>query len=202
MKSAFTFLLVLLAAGCAAQKPPARPAEQVAPPPPGIDAGLWAEVDGLVARLGDDDYYVREAAQKGIAGLPGSALEALRESVERRSTDAEIKWRGEKAVADLEEKAIVEKGGVPSVEGTMWAGKDSDDAYYEFHFQPYGELHYKSPSGFYTTDHWKQDGYTIYMEMTNKYAEYKGLIKGDKMEGNAWNVTGKTWTWRVERQKK
>jgi hypothetical protein len=34
-----------------------------------------------------------------------------------------------------------------SVAGTMWAGTDSQGDYYEFHFQPDGALHYKSPSG-------------------------------------------------------
>jgi formylglycine-generating enzyme required for sulfatase activity len=75
-------------------------------PPPGVDAALWKTVDTMVAKLGDDNYHAREAAQKEIEGLPTSALEAVKASVERRSKDAEIKMRGEKAVAALSDKAF------------------------------------------------------------------------------------------------
>jgi formylglycine-generating enzyme required for sulfatase activity len=78
-------------------------------PPPSVDAALWKSVDTLVARLGDDDYHAREAAQKVIEALPASALEAVKASVERRFTDKEIKWRGEKAVAVLVDKPLWEK---------------------------------------------------------------------------------------------
>jgi formylglycine-generating enzyme required for sulfatase activity len=78
-------------------------------PPPGVDADLWKTVDILVAKLGDDDYFAREAAQKEIETLPGAALEAVKAAVERRSKDKEIKWRGEKAMTALTNKVFLEK---------------------------------------------------------------------------------------------
>jgi formylglycine-generating enzyme len=106
MKTFRLLLALLLASGCTvAAIKNAPPGEN---PPPGVDAALWKSVDGLVAELGDDDYYVREAAQKEIEALPASALEAVKASV-GRAEDAEIKMRGGKAVAALADKAFREK---------------------------------------------------------------------------------------------
>jgi osmotically-inducible protein OsmY len=82
-----------------------------------------------------------------------------------------------------------------SVSGTTWVGTDSDGDYYEYSFQADGALYYKSPSGFWTNGTWKQDGDSIYMETNNKYSEYQGRISGTHMEGRAWNVKDKHWTW-------
>jgi hypothetical protein len=73
-------------------------------PPPGIDPALWKTVDALVAKLGSEEWAVREVAQKEIEALPVSALEAVKVAV-GRSTDAEIKYRGERAIRRLVQKA-------------------------------------------------------------------------------------------------
>jgi peptidyl-prolyl cis-trans isomerase B (cyclophilin B) len=109
----FPFLLaLLLSSGCAgvtvktaATAPPAREN-----PPTGIDAALWKTVDALVAKLGSDDWAVRDAAQKEIEALPdpGTALAAVKASVERRSADAEIKHRGELAIKALDVRWALE----------------------------------------------------------------------------------------------
>jgi hypothetical protein len=82
-----------------------------------------------------------------------------------------------------------------NVSGTTWVGTDSDGDYYEYTFQADGALHYKSPSGYWTNGTWKQDGDSIYMETNNKYSEYQGRISGTHMEGKAWNIKDKHWTW-------
>jgi len=89
---------------------------------------------------------------------------------------------------------------VMSVSGTLWAGKDSDGDFYEYAFMANGDLYYKSPSGFYTDGTWKQDGDSIYMETNNKYAEYQGQVSGTHMEGKAWNVKNRKWTWQADYQ--
>jgi formylglycine-generating enzyme required for sulfatase activity len=110
MRIRHSLLIILLLSGCAGVGVAVKPVPLVGENlPPGIDPALWKTVDTLVARLGDDDYSTREAAQKEIEALPASALEAVKASVERRSKDKEIKWRGEKAVAALTDKAFWEK---------------------------------------------------------------------------------------------
>ena len=89
---------------------------------------------------------------------------------------------------------------VVSVSGTAWAGTDSEGDYYEYYFMSDGSLHYKSPTGFWENGSWKQDGSTIYMETNNRYTERIGTIRGDIMEGNAWNVKGRRWTWSAKKQ--
>lgn len=87
----------------------------------------------------------------------------------------------------------------PSVAGTTWVGTDSRGDYYEYHFQPDGALHYRSPTGFWKNGTWRQDRNAIYMETNNGYSERQGLIIGTRMEGKAWNVEGRKWTWVAER---
>jgi hypothetical protein len=89
---------------------------------------------------------------------------------------------------------------VISVARTTWVGTDSGGDYYEYTFLSDGTLKYKSPAGVFTHAAWKQDGDTIYMEMNNKYSEYQGRISGTHMEGNAWNVKGRKWTWVADKQ--
>jgi len=91
-------------------------------------------------------------------------------------------------------------GSIPNVSGTTWVGTDSDGDYYEYTFRPDGALYYKSPSGFWTNGTWKQDGNSIYMETNKKYSEYQGTITGTHMEGRAWNVVNKHWTWVADLQ--
>jgi hypothetical protein len=38
------------------------------------------------------------------------------------------------------------------------------------------------------------------METNNKYYEYQGRISGTHMEGNAWNVKDRKWTWAADMQ--
>jgi hypothetical protein len=82
-----------------------------------------------------------------------------------------------------------------NVAGTTWVGTDSVNNYYEYSFQTDGALYYKSPSGFWMNGTWKQDGGSIYFETNNKYSEYQGRISGTHMQGDAWNVKDRKWTW-------
>lgn len=84
--------------------------------------------------------------------------------------------------------------------GTKWKGLDSENRMYEFIFDKNGILEYQSPTGRFRNGSWNQDGTTVRMEMNNHYSDYEGKIEGEVIAGNARNVTGKTWTWRVTRQ--
>jgi outer membrane murein-binding lipoprotein Lpp len=85
------------------------------------------------------------------------------------------------------------------ISGTIWTGWESDGDYYEFYFMKNGVLHYKSPTGYWTVATWTQNGNSVYMEFNNKYAERQATINGNTMSGNAWNITGLTWTFTLER---
>jgi hypothetical protein len=87
---------------------------------------------------------------------------------------------------------------VASVAGTTWSGADSLDRHYDYEFLTNGTLHYKYENGSFTDGTWWQEGDSIYMSMNNKYSERLGRITGSHMEGNAWNVAGKTWTWGAD----
>lgn len=87
-----------------------------------------------------------------------------------------------------------------SIAGTTWVGTDSDGDYYEYHFQADGAMHYKSPTGFWKNGTWKQDKGSIYMETNKRYSEYQGVINGAHIEGQAWNIKGRRWTWVAEKR--
>jgi len=89
---------------------------------------------------------------------------------------------------------------VPNIAGTRWAGADSDGDHYVYTFRPDGSLHYQSPSGFWKNGTWKQDGDRIYMETNKRFAEYTGVIRGNRMEGKAWNIKNHRWTWSAVKQ--
>ncbi|OEU74963.1 MAG: hypothetical protein BA869_00065 [Desulfuromonadales bacterium C00003107] len=101
----------------------------------------------------------------------------------------------------LTDRASDERSLAPaSVVSTTWAGTDSDGDYYEYQFQTNGNLHYKSPTGFWKNGTWKQKRNEIYMETNNKYTERQGIISGNRMEGQAWNAEGRRWTWVAEKK--
>ncbi len=95
-------------------------------------------------------------------------------------------------------------GNAESVSGTTWTGYDSDGDFNEYRFMSDGTVKYSKvtyPDGYHSSGagSWKQNGNTIYMEFNNKYAEYTGTIRGDRMEGNGWNIKGKSWTWYLNK---
>ena len=92
------------------------------------------------------------------------------------------------------------KSSIERVSGTTWSGADSLDRHYDYEFRTDGTLRYSYENGSFTDGTWKQDGDSIYMSMNNKYSERQGRITGTHMEGKAWNVTGKTWTWGADKR--
>jgi hypothetical protein len=72
--------------------------------------------------------------------------------------------------------------------------------HYTYEFLTDGTMHYTYENGSFTDGMWKQDGDSIYMSINNKYSERQGRITGTHMEGKAWNVAGKTWTWGADRK--
>ncbi len=102
--------------------------------------------------------------------------------------------------ASAASSASSSNAGTPSIEGTTWAGTDSDGDYYEYTFLKGGQLRYgKREGGKVVTrddagDYWGQAG-NVVLITTTKFSTRQGLIKGTRMQGDAWNVRGDRWTW-------
>ena len=89
-------------------------------------------------------------------------------------------------------------GQAPNLEGTVWAGNDTGERTV-FEFLKGGVLKYTYSTGSFTNGTWKQDGNSIYMEINNKYIEYKGTIDCNTMSGEASRGSG-TWAWKWTKQ--
>jgi hypothetical protein len=94
------------------------------------------------------------------------------------------------------------RGGYPivSVAGTTWVGTDSRGDYYEYTFQPNGEMDYKSPDGYFTNGGWRQHGNAISMETNNGFSVRQGRIYGAHMQGAARNVKHERWEWEADKR--
>src|SRR3954452_14857177 len=79
--------------------------------------------------------------------------------------------------------------GIDKVEGTVWKGETRPGALFIVRFEPGGVLCYTSPNGTWRNGTWKQEGPAIYLEMNQRYAEYRGKIEGDRIVGDAVNKT-------------
>ena len=84
------------------------------------------------------------------------------------------------------------------VAGTMWRGETSPGGIFIVRFEHGGVLCYTSPNGTWRNGTWKQDGAAIYLEMNKRYAEYRGVLRGDRIVGEASNQPGARWTWTVK----
>lgn len=92
-----------------------------------------------------------------------------------------------------------EFAGVATVEGTVWKGETNPGEVFIVRFEKGGILCYTSPSGTFRNGTWTQKGNAIYLEMNQRYAEYRGVLAGNRLTGTAGNITGLTWTWSVQR---
>jgi len=89
---------------------------------------------------------------------------------------------------------------VPSLEGTCWGGFDSHNKFYEHRFLPDGVLYYiSSKTGGIPNCTWRQDNDKIYMSINSRYSEREGVIVGNRMSGEAWNIAGAKWSWEAQK---
>jgi hypothetical protein len=90
-----------------------------------------------------------------------------------------------------------------TVEGTKWAGTDSDGDFYEYEFLRGGQLRYRTNTGRTEMvsfedkgDVWSQNG-SIIIVVKGSSSVQVGKINGNRMTGEAWNVNGRRWTWQA-----
>lgn len=86
----------------------------------------------------------------------------------------------------------------PKIAGTAWDGRDDDGALI-WRFLPTGFVNYTQPSGTFENGRWEQIGITVALETNAHYADYFGVIIGHTMRGNAHNIVGHKWRWKVVR---
>ncbi len=91
--------------------------------------------------------------------------------------------------------------------GATWSGTDSDGDLYEYTFLKGGHLRYRTNTARKEIvtfenedDFWAQNG-PIVIIVKNHYSTQVGTIKGDRMEGKAWNVAGRRWTWELKERR-
>ena len=89
----------------------------------------------------------------------------------------------------------------PSLQGTVWSGTKSDKTPYIFRFKPDGVLNYTSPTGTFENSTWEQNDTSVYMQMNNNYAQYRGTIEGALMSGVGQNIKGDNWQWSATRSR-
>lgn len=83
-----------------------------------------------------------------------------------------------------------------SLAGSSWVGLSDSEDTMNFEFRRGGKLVAGSVSGT-----WHQQGDAVKMTANNGYVTYDGTISGSTMTGTAHNVTGKKWSWRMNREK-
>jgi hypothetical protein len=95
---------------------------------------------------------------------------------------------------------------IEAIEGTTWAGLDSDGDWYEYTFLKGGQLRYgtnteRSKMVFFEKkgDFWAQNGTLVVIPIGN-YSVNIGTIDGSVMKGDAWNVTGRRWKWEAKKK--
>ena len=89
------------------------------------------------------------------------------------------------------------------IEGTTWAGTDSDGDWYEYTFLKGGRLRYSTNTERSKTETiedpknvWAQNGQLVVILIQN-FSVNLGTIEGRQMKGNAWNVKERRWTWEA-----
>jgi TIR domain len=84
--------------------------------------------------------------------------------------------------------------------GSRWAYTDTSyvKAQETLQFLPHNAL--KWSNGGVTSSTYRVTGTSIYFEVNDKYSEYRGTIKGQRMDGTAKNKDGYGWTWSAVKQ--
>jgi hypothetical protein len=78
--------------------------------------------------------------------------------------------------------------------GTTWSGyNDAVKANWTVLFEPDGNFSYSYGGASYRIGTWKVEGNSLYYETNKKYAEFQGVIVGNTIQGQGWNVAGLRW---------
>src|SRR5262245_37652684 len=137
-----------------------------------------------------------DAARAGFLRLQDQTNRMAKRNSTFRSRCRRLQAMGEKL--DRQWLTIVSR---PRLIGTCWAttSRGRDAEHYVFRYLAGGELNYTSPSGTFQNGTWWQAGPVVLMETNCHYADYVGLVLGDRILGSASNIAGAKWRWDVTR---
>jgi hypothetical protein len=85
--------------------------------------------------------------------------------------------------------------------GTHWFGKCYADNFWII-FEKDGKLTYGYSGNTFKNGTWKLQDSDLYFEMNNKYLEFRGVMCGDIIHGESWNVAGGRWPTHFSRMEK
>jgi len=89
---------------------------------------------------------------------------------------------------------------------STWHGLDSDGDFYEFTFLAGGRLSYRTTTARTDTagfsdpeDRWLYNDSSIVILLGNTSVQ-TGTVHNGEMQGHAWNLNGRRWTWKLRRK--
>ena len=85
--------------------------------------------------------------------------------------------------------------------GTTWQGRTYEGWAMAIVFEPNGVLSYSYQGSSSKVGSWKSEANILYMEMNNKYCEFRGTVTGNALQGDSWNVAGLRWKTHLTRSK-
>ena len=86
------------------------------------------------------------------------------------------------------------------LQGTFWAGTNSDKDAYSIEFLKDGKLLYTSAMGAVSKGIWIKDRDSILIELNHKFSTLNGKLSGNQIKGDAVNKKGHHWQWSAVRQ--
>ena len=85
----------------------------------------------------------------------------------------------------------------PPLVNTCWSGTSGHMTV--IRFLPDNVLNYSQADATYQNGTWRQVGNVVAMETNRHFADYEGVILGDRIAGEARNITETAWPWSAER---
>jgi hypothetical protein len=92
---------------------------------------------------------------------------------------------------------------IRSIEGTEWSAP-ADGAgvtNVTYFFERGGILVYRYNGRTFRNGTWRQEGNRVYFECNQKYRECRAALRGDRIEGDSWNVAGARWQTNLGRER-
>ena len=92
---------------------------------------------------------------------------------------------------------IPEETSVADLTDTKWVAFDSDGERWEFILKKNGIVESTERDVILQNGKWRQAGSNFYMEFNNKFSQYRAVLVGNELTGEAQNIDGREWSWHA-----